>query len=154
MSGHRQSHALPYRIGGRWPVEIYKTHERYGDVVRIAPNELSFRTIQASEDIYGFQQKKPQFLKSAFYDNPDQMSPLGAERDPAKLPETRRLFTHAFSATWLKDRKPTIISYVDLPVHKLSKEGDRPEGVLIDQVSGLKYLQCTFSLILTTQWLL
>ena len=145
---------MPYRIGGRWPVEIYKTHERYGDVVRIAPNELSFRTIQASEDIYGFQQKKPQFLKSAFYDNPDQMSPLGAERDPAKLPETRRLFTHAFSATWLKDRKPTIISYVDLPVHKLSKEGDRPEGVLIDQVSGLKYLQCTFSLILTTQWLL
>ncbi|KAJ9641677.1 hypothetical protein H2204_002739 [Knufia peltigerae] len=122
-------------IGGRWPFEINKAHERYGDVVRIAPNELSFRTIRAFEDIYGFQQKKPQFLKSAFYDNPDEMSPMGAERDPIKHRETRRLFTHAFSATGLREQKPTIIGYVDFLIQKLSKEGAGPDGVLIDQAS-------------------
>lgn len=142
------------RIGGRWPFEINKAHERYGDVVRIAPNELSFRTIRAFEDIYGFQQKKPQFLKSAFYDNPDEMSPMGAERDPIKHRETRRLFTHAFSATGLREQKPTIIGYVDFLIQKLSKEGAGPDGVLIDQASepGVLFAVSTFPADVKPLW--
>lgn len=46
---------LPYMRavwGGHFPHEIQKLHAQYGDVVRTAPNELSFADATAWDDIY------------------------------------------------------------------------------------------------------
>ncbi|KAE9971630.1 hypothetical protein Vi05172_g9370 [Venturia inaequalis] len=41
------------RIGtGVWHLELHELHQRYGDIVRWAPNGLSFRTTEALHDIY------------------------------------------------------------------------------------------------------
>ncbi|RSL38137.1 hypothetical protein CEP54_016430 [Fusarium duplospermum] len=57
-------------MGGNYPFDMRRAHDKYGDMVRVAPNELSFNTPRAYKDIYGHAvgDKKP-FLKSrVFYD--------------------------------------------------------------------------------------
>lgn len=40
-------------LNGKLATEVRFLHDKYGDVVRIAPNILSFNSGQAWEDIYG-----------------------------------------------------------------------------------------------------
>jgi hypothetical protein len=59
---------IPYDIHlfrGDLPYAICKLHEKYGPVVRISPNELSYITDDAWNDIYGKFPGKPQLLKLA-----------------------------------------------------------------------------------------
>ena len=47
---------LPYIrmiLGGRFPQKMKALHQQYGDVVRIAPDELSFIDGTAWKSIYG-----------------------------------------------------------------------------------------------------
>ena len=44
---------LYYQINGRLPQEVMKWHEKYGNTIRIAPNDLSFIQSQAWFDIHG-----------------------------------------------------------------------------------------------------
>ncbi|KAB8262719.1 cytochrome P450 [Aspergillus pseudonomiae] len=49
---------------GEIHLEMWRAHEKYGDVVRFGPNRLLFRTSTALKDIYGFGQN---IRKSAAY---------------------------------------------------------------------------------------
>lgn len=42
-------------------------HERYGPIVRLAPNELSFIDAQAWQDIYTHHQGRPNFPKNLIW---------------------------------------------------------------------------------------
>lgn len=42
-----------YDLKGVSHLKIKELHDQYGEVVRIAPNELSYNTSQAWKDIYG-----------------------------------------------------------------------------------------------------
>lgn len=42
-------------MSGRYPWKIETMHMMYGDVVRIAPNELSFATVQSFNGTYSLQ---------------------------------------------------------------------------------------------------
>lgn len=44
---------LYYQVTGRLPHGVKKWHEEYGNVIRIAPNDLSFIQSQAWFDIHG-----------------------------------------------------------------------------------------------------
>src|SRR5699024_903351 len=41
-------------LRGRLGFDNKKLHDKYGPVVRVSPNELSFNSAQSWEDIYGF----------------------------------------------------------------------------------------------------
>ena len=46
---------LPYIVsllGGRLVDDMTRIHEKYGDIVRLAPDELSFATKEAWQEIY------------------------------------------------------------------------------------------------------
>ncbi|KAF4466094.1 cytochrome P450 monooxygenase [Fusarium albosuccineum] len=119
-------------LSKRWAFTLLDVSQKYGDVIRIAPNELFFTSIKAFEDIYGHanhQKGRKPFLKSEFYDNPDEMSPLGAERDPARHRETRKLLAHSFSESALSQQVPYIMGHVDLFMEQLAKHGQTPKGV-------------------------
>ncbi|KAG4436050.1 Zeaxanthin epoxidase, chloroplastic [Cadophora sp. M221] len=49
------------------PMAHRKLHEKYGPIVRVAPNELSFIGADAWEGIYGFQKTGPNFEKSPIF---------------------------------------------------------------------------------------
>jgi hypothetical protein len=57
---------IPYDIHlfrGRLPFKVAELHEKYGPIIRIGPNELSYITEDAWNDIYGKFPGKPQLLK-------------------------------------------------------------------------------------------
>ncbi|KAK7748731.1 hypothetical protein SLS53_000754 [Cytospora paraplurivora] len=97
-------------------------HRKYGDVVRIAPNALSFVTPQAYHDIYGHATHgKKRFLKNVWYQQDEPR--ITRVRDPASHAEQRRALSHAFSSRALRDQETVINQYVDLLLKQIGKLG-------------------------------
>ncbi|KAI0552084.1 cytochrome P450 [Xylaria curta] len=103
-------------LSGHYPTTIQNAHRRYGKVVRIAPNELSFDTIQAHRDIYSTpSQKKKLFIKDpTFYYNGDSVRVLFYEIDPTEHAWQRRLLAAGFSAKAMRNQEYLVHRYVDL----------------------------------------
>jgi cytochrome P450 len=115
-----------------------QAHDRYGDVVRIAPNELSFKTPQAYKDIYNHAggDRSP-FLKSKyFYDrgavkHPDIVFTI----DPEQHRQQRRSLSHAFSTKALRGAEDTIQNHVKLFIRQISQRaGPTTSGVDVSTV--------------------
>jgi hypothetical protein len=126
-----------FRLSKRWAFTLLDASKKYGDVIRIAPNELFFTSFEAFEEIYGHTNhskgRKP-FLKSEFYDNPDEMSPLGAERDPVRHRETGKMLAHSFSESALTQQVQFIMSHIDLFMKQIEKYGSHEKGIQVDEV--------------------
>jgi hypothetical protein len=57
---------IPYDIylfRGILPFKVAELHEKYGSIIRTGPNELSYITEDAWNDIYGRVPGKPQLVK-------------------------------------------------------------------------------------------
>ncbi|KAJ5499291.1 Cytochrome P450 [Penicillium expansum] len=68
-------------IRGTLPFDMLEMHKRYGDIVRIAPDELAFSHPDAWQDIMGHQKGKPEFSKADWFYRPVEDSPPHAMRD-------------------------------------------------------------------------
>ncbi|KAI2463952.1 putative cytochrome P450 [Annulohypoxylon bovei var. microspora] len=117
-------------LGGRQPYEILRLHRRYGPVVRVAPNELSFNTAQSFRDIYGFRPGHETFPKSIFYEGGSfaakGVHSIVSERDPAIHAQMRRLLSHAFSNSSLLEQEELVADSVDRFVRlMMAKVGQR-----------------------------
>lgn len=91
-------------------------HEKYGPVVRVAPNELSFNTAQSWQDIYGFRKSQNVFVKSEFYDGGNfaaESLSIVSERDPQKHGQMRKYLSGAFSDRSLREQEYLIAEVVD-----------------------------------------
>jgi cytochrome P450 len=110
------------------PLEyIGRLHEQYGDVVRIAPDELSFANPQAWRDIYGRGPNKgrgsaPPKHWAWYGEKVNGASSLINTQDPAEHARSRKIFTPAFSERALAQQAPLFTKYVDQLVKRL-KEG-------------------------------
>ncbi|KAJ9638509.1 hypothetical protein H2204_004279 [Knufia peltigerae] len=112
--------------------KLQEAHQKYGDVVRIAPNDLDFVSVQAFQDIHGHVKKgQAVFTKSEMYDSFDPVPAFPIMRDPKQHAEGRRKFAHAFSATSLSKQSGYIIKYVDSFMSQISKHGQAEEGIEI-----------------------
>ncbi|KAF2728928.1 cytochrome P450 [Polyplosphaeria fusca] len=121
--------------GGRRDFIIKDLHEKYGPVVRIAPDELSFATPQSFRDIYGFRTAPHStFPKSRFYDG-SAFSSYGVHgiitaRDPAEHAQMRRHLSHAFSERALREQEGLVAEIVDEFVKIVGNMG--AEGKVVD----------------------
>jgi cytochrome P450 len=107
-----------------------------GDVVRTAPNDLSFATLQSYKDIYGHATKgHVTFLKGEWYDQHDMEPGIVTVRDPEKHREMRRSLAHGFSAQALRDQKTVVLHYVDLFISQINKFGQQETGINMEEVS-------------------
>ena len=94
-------------------------HEKYGEVVRIAPDELSFISETAWKEIYGYHHGRPAWLKTLRRPPfPNNVEPILTTNDAAHTRQ-RKLLAHAFSEKALKEQEGLIISFVDLLIEKL-----------------------------------
>lgn len=119
-------------MGGRQPYDILRLHEKYGPVVRTAPNELSFSSAQSWRDIYGFRQGHKTFIKSPFYDGgsfADQAHSIVSVRDPVEHGKMRKYLSHAFSDRSLKEQEVLVSEVVDQFIDVLGTKGTDPNGV-------------------------
>ncbi|ODQ54352.1 pisatin demethylase [Saitoella complicata NRRL Y-17804] len=89
---------------------IHHLHERYGDIIRIGPDELAFSNPFAIKEIYG--QGSP-YMKSAMYDHFSTHSPnLFDMRDRELHKERRKLLSHAFAQVNIDNAEPLIAEQI------------------------------------------
>ncbi|KAG8627846.1 hypothetical protein KVT40_003719 [Elsinoe batatas] len=135
-------------LRGRQPFDILELHERYGPVVRTAPNDLSFISSQAWRDIYGARKGHLPFVKSDFYDGGNfaaESLSIVSERDPEKHAHMRKYLASAFSDRSLKEQEHLISGTVDELVARLGQLADREERAVTDIVTW--YNLTTFDII-------
>ncbi|KAI4722872.1 putative cytochrome P450 monooxygenase [Aureobasidium sp. EXF-10727] len=105
-------------INGREPQTVLKWHLKYGPIVRMAPNELSFIT-PAWKEIYGF--KKPELTKDwtmyALSENTKRSILLsGADHG-----RQRKMLAPAFSERALKLQQSMLTTYTGMMVERLEE---------------------------------
>lgn len=127
-------------IQGRLPHDIKKLHEQYGDIVRLAPDELSFIDPAAWRDIYPKNFVRPYEYKDQ---PPGKTAPnliACTEEEHARF---RRILAPAFSARYTAAQEPFVRSYVDKLVSKLNAriEDSSSRGLTdIDAVEWINYV--------------
>ncbi|CAG8902802.1 unnamed protein product [Penicillium egyptiacum] len=127
-------------------------HRKYGDVVRISPNEVSFISGEtAFPDIYGFRTGK---LKGhlnmekdpVWYVKPSNGSPSLLQANDEDHARGRRVLSHAFSERAVAAQEPLVQTYVDQLINGLKKVTAAKEGEgVVDMVSW--YNWTTFDII-------
>ncbi|TGJ85791.1 hypothetical protein E0Z10_g3011 [Xylaria hypoxylon] len=109
-------------LRGRLPFHVSALHERYGTVVRIAPNELAFSSPQAWRDIYGHkkagEEEFPKF-KGTYKVFPHLPTSV-INSDRQEHGALRRQLSHGFSDRSMREQEPIIGSYVNLLVSRLN----------------------------------
>ncbi|KAK1706783.1 hypothetical protein CaCOL14_013284 [Colletotrichum acutatum] len=142
---------VPYslaQLGGKPHKQLLTLHDRYGPIVRIADNELSFIYPDAWKDNNGHRKGGvPENIKEPLAILGNEHNLFGANlEDHSRM---RRVLSHGFSMQAMKDQQPLISAHVDLLLQRLKKHaagGTRP----IDMVSW--YNRVTFDVISDLSW--
>ncbi|OJD30274.1 cytochrome p450 [Diplodia corticola] len=111
--------------------KVHDLHQKYGPVVRIAPDELIYINPEAWKDIYGHRNGVEENKKHPSRDNePEGQSPTIINAEKAHHSTLRRLLSHSFSEKSMKDQEPVIRSYIDLLIERLREvaKADDPKG--------------------------
>ncbi|KAF3022482.1 hypothetical protein E8E14_010547 [Neopestalotiopsis sp. 37M] len=121
-------------LSGRWPWAIEDALGKYGDVVRIAPNELVFFTPKAFHDIYSPARRGLEiFTKTDFNNRGANLGGIIWEEDPVKHHQVARKLFPAFSPRSIRTFEPLMHKHMDYFVERMKQIGSRKEGVnLVD----------------------
>ncbi|CEJ62382.1 hypothetical protein PMG11_10883 [Penicillium brasilianum] len=113
---------IPYMIAytqGRLHLYVRNLHDRYGDVVRIAPDELSYRDEQAWKDIYG---RSSNFAKDMrFYQSSKKAASIAVAPEVIHRRQKKAIL-RAFSDSALRDHERVLQPYIDALIEKLGQE--------------------------------
>ncbi|KAI1403738.1 putative cytochrome P450 [Hypoxylon fuscum] len=123
---------LPWAIKHAFGSQAFytqKLHDKYGPVVRIGPNHLSFTDPRAWKDIYGHRvgsgsnveemTKSRTFVKTLRH---VPTSIINADREEHS--KFRRALSHGFSDNAMRQQEPMIAKYIDLLLKRLHEECD------------------------------
>lgn len=144
---------IPWAISvtlGRWPSQVRELHEKYGDVVRTAPGELSFINPVAFKDIFAIRPGHKHFPKDhLFYTREFQKAGDIVRSTDEEHARYRRLLAHSFSEKSLRDQEPLVRKYADLLISKISERcqqnQDGPDSTTINMTNWMNFI--TFDLI-------
>ncbi|KAI3228057.1 hypothetical protein DTO012A7_6640 [Penicillium roqueforti] len=124
---------VKHSMGGRFHVAIDKAHKKYGDIVRVSPNELSFASAESWKSIYGHPVGGTiTMVKSEFYEmfgsGFDSLC-IASERNPRVHSRMRKSLTPAFSTEALVEQESIVQSCIDGFIEKVGERGTREEGL-------------------------
>ncbi|KAL3452706.1 cytochrome P450 monooxygenase [Aspergillus insuetus] len=133
-----RSHAIsriPYfyrACSGTLPFDMLTLHERYGDIVRIAPDELAFSHPDAWKDIMGHKNGLPEMSKAEWFYRPLPEEPLHVvNEDNEQHKRLRRQLAYGFSEQGMRGHERVIRGYVDILLAKLREMSNTGEPVTI-----------------------
>ncbi|OTA61603.1 cytochrome P450 [Hypoxylon sp. EC38] len=123
--------SLTYRFlhtsRGKFPAAVAEIHRKYGPIVRVAPNELSFASVESWKAIYGHPTSGREIApKGPFYEvfaAGFRSKCVGSERDPTKHSAMRKMLNPAFSQRGLLEQEEIITSVVDKFVTVIGEKG-------------------------------
>jgi len=144
---------IPYvrhLLAGTTVDNVTALHEKYGEAVRISPNEVSFTSGEtAYPDIYGFRTGKMKGHENmqkdpAWYAPSPNNTPSILLADDENHSRGRRTLAHAFSEKALAEQEVLLQKYVDQLVGRL-KDVTSQSTEPVDMVKW--YNWCTFDVI-------
>lgn len=109
-----------HSIQGDLSFHILALHEKYGEIVRVAPDELNFTNPQAWKDIYGHRQGIPENKKDPreeIFDSQTHKSLVFSDKE--KHSYLRRLLSNAFSDKAMKTQETVLQRYSDKLIQRL-----------------------------------
>ncbi|KAL9068553.1 MAG: hypothetical protein Q9161_006098 [Pseudevernia consocians] len=132
---------------GNGPMSVKKLHDRYGHVVRINPDTLSFDTARSWKDIYGHRPRRIQLPKNRdfFAFDKNETPGLTGMIDDTEHARVRGLFSPAFSERAMREQEPLIMGYIDLLIQRLKVQSQGPMGGEVDLVRWYNFT--TFDII-------
>ena len=106
--------------------DIHAIHQKYGDIVRVAPDEISVAHSQGWNDIYCRRPGHQAFLKNPIWwgDLPGRAPSIVSTPNPADHRRMRALLSTCFTPTALQAQEAAVISYVDKFVEILRRRCD------------------------------
>ncbi|KAI1746168.1 cytochrome P450 [Xylaria scruposa] len=110
-------------LSGRYPWAIEAAFRRYGDVVRIAPNELAFFRVEAQIDILmaGTNRGRPPFIKTELHRIRGKHAGIAFDPDPESHRIVRKMLVPAFNPRALKEQEPALHVHIDNFISKLEE---------------------------------
>ncbi|KAI1404833.1 cytochrome P450 [Hypoxylon fuscum] len=111
---------------GKIHLSIERLHQKYGPIVRVSPNELSFASAESWKAIYGHSTERPIPVKTPFYEVYGagfKSLCVGSERDPIRHVEMRKLLSPAFSQRSMLEQEDIVSGVVDNFVRIVGEEG-------------------------------
>ncbi|KAI6082029.1 cytochrome P450 [Hypoxylon rubiginosum] len=112
---------------GKFHVAITDAHRKYGSIVRVAPNELSFASVESWKAIYGHPAPGKNIApKGPFYEvfaSGFRSKCVGSERDSKKHSAMRKMLNPAFSQRGLLEQEEIITGIVDKFVTIIGEKG-------------------------------
>ncbi|KAL2128758.1 hypothetical protein VTI74DRAFT_8693 [Chaetomium olivicolor] len=140
------SRALPFPqalriMSGHGPLDVHELHERYGPVVRLGPNHLSYTDVRAWQDAYGHRtslgehvgakenaKSKLFFAESLTEGKIDGGAPNILSADREEHSRLRRAMAAGFSEKAMRRNEGVIKGYVDKLVSGLKKRVEKGNG--------------------------
>jgi cytochrome P450 len=124
--------------------DVQAIHRKYGSVVRIAPNELSFSDPQAWEDIYSNRGKAPAFPKSKIWNAPQPgtgLMVLNVINDELHA-RIRKTMEGGFTEKAVARQEKIVTGYVSLFIQRLKEKVEKasPEDPGEGVVDVVKWL--------------
>lgn len=134
-------------LRGRMPFWVKAQHDKYGPIVRISPNELSFDNEAAWKDIYGSRPGHKNFHKDPIHVGSIELHGISASTitmaNDADHARQRRALSHAFSTKALLEQEYIVKSYIDIFSRKM--RGFAKSGTPVNLVDWFAYT--TFDII-------
>lgn len=137
-------------VKGNYAHDVRTIHEKYGDAVRLAPNEVSFAAPEAWHDVFD---QRPDHL--TFPKNPLWMKLPNGKQDPGLATTTnianharmRKLMENSFTYRALKSQEAVIQSYVMLLMIRFQEMAvsEGPKGGVVNVSDWFNYL--TFDIV-------
>jgi cytochrome P450 len=116
---------------GTLAIDLLEMHNHYGDIVRVAPDELSFAHPDAWTDIYknngGEEMGKAQW----FYRAIETGRLCIINEDHKQHGRLRRQMAPGFSEKSIRDQEPIIRGYIDLLIQRLRENSDDSQPIVI-----------------------
>lgn len=98
---------------------MVKLHEKYGDIVRVSPVQVSMLDARAWKETMGHRRAgKLENDRDPFFfalSGTGLLGPIGSEEHGRQ----RRILSHGFSAQSMREQQPVIQQYVDLLMQRL-----------------------------------
>lgn len=129
--------------------DVGRLHAEYGEIVRIAPNELSFAKAEAWNDIYAHRPGHREFPRNpVWWSRPPGQPSSFISADTADHARMRRVLGNAFSEKALRGQEPIVQKYVRLLIERLrEKVQAQPDGAVVNIVDWYRYCTVTYLLL-------
>lgn len=137
---------IPYAAAyaqGQLHRKVQHLHDRYGDIVRVAPDELSYINEQAWQDIHGPSRNFPKDMR--FYQASKSKAPSVVVAPDGVHARQKRAILRAFSEPALNSHERFLQPFVDTLIQKLRQTTMATRGnSIVDMTEWYNYVMFDF----------